>query len=114
MDAITSFSCVKPSDSSGFTHGYRGVYTGYAGWAVTTRIPVKFGTAHGRSRSEVGSMKYTDVYGSRGVSRPSLENMYYQNEGDRNNDMDDQISILVVLLTTNFRVQFCYPVLSIN
>ena len=32
-------------------------YTGYTGWVVTTGIPVKFGTAHGRSRLEVGSTK---------------------------------------------------------
>ena len=48
------------------------IYTGYAGWAVTTRIPVKLGTAHGRSRPEVGSTKCIDVYGSGGVFRPSL------------------------------------------
>ena len=44
----------------------------YAGWAVTASIPVKFGTAHGRSRPEVGSAKCIEVYGSGGVSRPSL------------------------------------------
>ena len=48
------------------------VYTEYAGCAITTGIPVKFGTAHGRSRPEVGSTKCIDFYGSRGVSRPSL------------------------------------------
>ena len=34
-----------------------GHYTGYAGWAVTAGIPVKFGTAHDRLRPEVGSTK---------------------------------------------------------
>ena len=48
------------------------VYTAYAGWAVTAGIPVKFGAAHDRSRPEVGSMKRIDVYGTGGVSRPSL------------------------------------------
>ena len=33
-------------------------------------IPVKFGTEHGISRPEVGSMKCIDVYGSGAVSRP--------------------------------------------
>ena len=47
-------------------------YTVYAGCPVTAGIPVKFGTAHGRSRPEVGSAKCIDVYGSGGVSRPSL------------------------------------------
>ena len=47
-------------------------YTAYAGWAITAGIPVKFGTAHGRSRPEVGGVKCIDVYGSGGVSRPSL------------------------------------------
>ena len=47
-------------------------YTGYAGCAITAGIPVKFGTAHGRSRPEVGGAKCIDVYGSGGVSRPSL------------------------------------------
>ena len=47
------------------------LYTGYAGWHVTAGIPVKFGTAHGRSRPEVGSAKRIDFYGSGGVSRPS-------------------------------------------
>ena len=44
------------------------VYTGYAGWAVTAAIPVKFGTTHGISRPEVGSTKCIDVYGRGGVS----------------------------------------------
>ena len=48
------------------------MYTEDAGCAITTTIPVKFGTAHVRSRLEVGSMKRIDVYGSRGVSRLSL------------------------------------------
>ena len=39
-------------------------YTEYAGWAVKAGIPVKFGTAHGRSRPEVGRAKCIDVYGS--------------------------------------------------
>ena len=36
----------------------------YAGWAVTANLPVKYGTAHGRLRPEVGSTKRIDVYGS--------------------------------------------------
>ena len=48
------------------------MYTGYAGWAVMAGIPVKFGTAHSRSRPEVGGEKCIDVYGNEGVSRPSL------------------------------------------
>ena len=48
------------------------VYTEDAGCAITTTIPVKFGTAHGRSRPEVGSTKRIDVYGGGRVSRPSL------------------------------------------
>ena len=45
--------------------------TEYAGWAVTAGIPVKFDTAHGRSRPEVGSTKCIDVYGS-GRGFPAL------------------------------------------
>ena len=52
-------------------YGFR-LYTGYAGWAVTAAIPVKFGTAHGRWRPEIGSGFPIESYGSRGVSRPSL------------------------------------------
>ena len=51
---------------------WREAYTEYAGWAVTAGIPVKFGTTHGRSRPEVGGAKCIDVYGSVGVSPPSL------------------------------------------
>ena len=47
-------------------------YTAYAVWAATAGIPVKFGTAQGRSRPAVGGAKCIDVYGSGGVSRPSL------------------------------------------
>ena len=47
-------------------------YTVYAGCAVTAVIAVKFGTAHGRSRPEVGSTKCTEAYGSRVVSRRSI------------------------------------------
>ena len=42
-------------------------YTGYAGWHVTAGIPVKFGTAHGRSRPEVGSTTRIDANGEKGV-----------------------------------------------
>ena len=42
------------------------------GLAVTAGIPVKFGTAHGRSTTEVGGAKCIDAYGSGGVSRSSL------------------------------------------
>ena len=48
------------------------IYTEYAGWAVTAGIPVKFGTAHGRSTLVGGSGFPIEAYGSRGVSRPSL------------------------------------------
>ena len=47
-------------------------YTGYAGWHVVATIPMKFGTAHGKSRPEVGSGFPIEAYGNRGVSRPSL------------------------------------------
>ena len=43
-------------------------YTGYAGWPVTAGIPVKFGTAHGRSRPEVGSTKRIGASGKKRVS----------------------------------------------
>ena len=46
----------------------KGLYTEYAGCALTAGIPVKFGAAHGRSRPEVGSTKRIDVYGRGGVS----------------------------------------------
>ena len=67
------------SGSHLFTPGLSGIrgtekplyYTGYAGCHITAGIPVKFGTAHGGSRPEVGSAKCIDVYGSGGVSRPS-------------------------------------------
>ena len=39
---------------------------------VTAGIPVKFGTAHGRSRPDVGSGFRIEAYGSRVVIRPSL------------------------------------------
>ena len=39
---------------------------------LTTGIPVKFSTTHGRSRPEVGSGFPIEAYGSRGNSRPSL------------------------------------------
>ena len=42
------------------------------GLAVTAGIPVKFGIAHGRLTPELGSAKCIDLYGSGGVSRPSL------------------------------------------
>ena len=42
--------------------------TGYAGLAVTARIPVNFGAAHGRSRPEVGSAKCIGAYGRKGVT----------------------------------------------
>ena len=42
-------------------------YTAYAGWAVTARIPVKFGTAHGESRPEVGSTKRIGASSQKGV-----------------------------------------------
>ena len=44
------------------------MYTEYAGCAVTAAIPVKFGTAHGRSRPEVGSAKCLGASGKKGVS----------------------------------------------
>ena len=53
-------------------------YTQYTGRAVTAGILVKFGTTHGRSRSEVGSTKRIDVYGRRGVYRPYLMIWYSQ------------------------------------
>ena len=43
-------------------------YTEYAGWAVTARVPVNFGTAHGRCRPEVGGTKRIDAYGRKGVT----------------------------------------------
>ena len=43
-------------------------YTEYAGCALTAHIPVKFGTAHGRSRPDVGSAKRIDAYGRKGVT----------------------------------------------
>ena len=45
-------------------------YTGYAGWAVTAAIPVKFCTAHDRSRPEVGSGFPIEGYGRKGVPQP--------------------------------------------
>ena len=55
-----------------FRNGYVACrYTEYAGCAITAGIAVKFGTAHGRSRPEVGSGFPIEAYGTRGVSRPS-------------------------------------------
>ena len=48
------------------------MYTENAGWAVTAGIPVKFCSAHGRSRPEVGSGFPIEAYGKRGISWPSL------------------------------------------
>ena len=45
-------------------------YTEYAGCAITTCIPVNFGTAHGRSRPEVGSGFPIEGYGRKGVPQP--------------------------------------------
>ena len=42
--------------------------TEYAGWAVTARIPVKFGTTHGKWRPDVGSTKRIDAYDRKGVT----------------------------------------------
>ena len=39
----------------------------YAGCAITAGIPVKFGTAHGRPRPEVGSAKCIEAFGRKGV-----------------------------------------------
>ena len=44
-------------------------YTEDAGCAITMGIPVKFGTAHGRSRPEVGSAKCIGASGRKGVSQ---------------------------------------------
>ena len=44
------------------------IYTAYAGWAFRARIPVKFGTAHGRWRLEGGSAKCIEAYGRNGVN----------------------------------------------
>ena len=46
-------------------------YTEDAGCAITAGIPVKFGTAHGRLRPEVGSAKCIGVCGKKGVPRVS-------------------------------------------
>ena len=56
------------------------IYTGYAGCHITAGIPVKFGTAHGGSRPEVGSAKRIDVYGSEGLSRPCR--IFSESEGN--------------------------------
>ena len=44
------------------------LYTEYAGCALTACIPVKFGTAHGRSRPEVGNGFRIDANSRKGVS----------------------------------------------
>ena len=46
------------------------VYTEDAGWAVTAGIPMKFGTAHGKSALEVGGAKCNGAYGRKGVTPP--------------------------------------------
>ena len=56
-------------------------YTEYAGLAIMEGIPVKFGTAHGRSRPEVGNKKGIDIYGSGGVTlAPRLELLVLLNQ----------------------------------
>ena len=50
-----------------------GDYTEYAGCAITAAIPVKFGTAHGRSRPEVGSTKCIDAYGRGFLALPYFQ-----------------------------------------
>ena len=47
------------------------MHTGYAGCAITAGIPVKFGTAHGRLRPEVGSTKCIGACGKKGVPQVS-------------------------------------------
>ena len=47
-------------------------YAVCAGCAITMGIHVKFGTAHGGLRPEVGSTKCIDVNGSGGVSCPPV------------------------------------------
>ena len=47
------------------------MYTEDAGCAITTRIAVKFSTAHGASRPEVGSTKHIGASGQKGVSPAS-------------------------------------------
>ena len=44
-------------------------YTEDVSCAIMAGIPVKFGTAHGRLRPEVGSTKRIDVYGSGGFTQ---------------------------------------------
>ena len=59
---------IESNNNSEFILSNYASYTEYAGLAVTAGILVKFGTAHGRSGPEVGSIKRIDVYGSRAVS----------------------------------------------
>ena len=49
------------------SHSSACTYTGYAGWAFTKGIAVKFGTAHCRSRPGVGGAKCIGSYGGKGV-----------------------------------------------
>ena len=72
MSLLNRFRIVQNKQFNYIKDSHSRKYTGYAGWAVTAGIPVKFGTAHGISRPEVGSMKCIDAYGRKGVSQPSL------------------------------------------
>ena len=52
-------------------------YTGYVGCAVTAVIAMNFGTAHGRSRLEVGSAKCIGACGRKRVAPAPLNFTYF-------------------------------------
>ena len=52
--------------------GHPILYTAYAGCAITTGIPMKFGTAHGRSRLELVVRNALTSMGAEGFPGPPL------------------------------------------
>ena len=61
------FNCLPSNVYSYYPELNIFIYTEYAGCAITARIPVNFGTAHGRLRPEVGNRFRTDAHGRKGV-----------------------------------------------
>ena len=57
----------REHEPNGFWCPARGGIYRVCGLAVTAGIAVKFGTAHGRSRPAVGSVKCIGSYGRKGV-----------------------------------------------
>ena len=61
LHSLTSEILWREKAVSMLSLSWKHCYTGDAGRAIMTRISVKFGTRHDRSRPEVGSTKLTSI-----------------------------------------------------